>query len=166
VFSEFRKRADIYRKNTGRPAVLVLDNVNRLGVGNPGLLQFLQDVAKDAADNRSFVTVFVTSEGHAPLQMLGMFLPWAVKAACDYVLLTGLPDGIARSAKSRLGKVVSVDDISYLEAKAFLNKKGGKACELLEEIFDLVGGRIKLIESINHDLEDGVSWAGKWYIIK
>jgi len=73
---------------------------------------------------------------------------------------------IARSAKSRLGKVVTVDDISYLEAKAFLNKKGGKASELLEEIFDLVGGRIKLIESINNDLEDGVSWAGKWYIRK
>ena len=88
MFSEFRKRADIYRKNTGRPAVLVLDNVNRLCVGNASLLQFLQDVAKDAVDNRSFVTVFVTSEGHAPLQMLGMLLPWAAKAACDYVLLT------------------------------------------------------------------------------
>jgi len=68
---------------------------------------------------------------------------------------------IARSAKSRLSKVVSVGDISYLEAKALLNKNGGKACELLEEIFDLVGGRIKLIESITKVLEDGVSWAGK-----
>ena len=88
MFSEFRKRADIYRKNTGPPAVLVLDNINRLGVGNPALLHYLQDVAKEAADNRSFVPVFVTSEGHAPLPMLGMLLPWAVKAACDYVLLT------------------------------------------------------------------------------
>jgi len=73
---------------------------------------------------------------------------------------------IARLAKSRLGKVVSVGDISYLEAKVLLNTKGGKACELLEEIFDHVGGRIKLIESITKALEDGVSWAGTLYIIK
>jgi len=72
---------------------------------------------------------------------------------------------IARSAKSRLGRFVFIGDISYLEAKAFLNTKRGKACELLEEIFDLVGGRIKLIESITKDLEDGVSWAAKSHII-
>jgi len=79
---------DIYRKNTSRPAVVVLDKVHRPGVGNPALLLFLQDVAKDATDNWSFKTVFVTVEGHPPLQRLSMMVPWSVKAACDYILLT------------------------------------------------------------------------------
>jgi len=79
---------DIYRKNTSRPAVVILDNVNSLGVGNPALLQFLRDVAKDATDNSSFKTVFVTFEGQPPLQRLSMIVPWSVKAACDYILLT------------------------------------------------------------------------------
>jgi len=52
---------------------------------------------------------------------------------------------IAHSAKSHLGKFVSIGNISYLESKVFLNTKGGKACEVLKEIFDLLGGRIKLI---------------------
>jgi len=63
-------------------------------------------------------------------------------------------------------KVLSVGDISYHEAKAFLNTKGGQACELREEIFDLLGSRIKLIESIIESLEQGVSCARKWYIIQ
>jgi len=73
---------------------------------------------------------------------------------------------IEHSAKSRLGTFILIGDISYLESKAFLNTKGGKACEVLKKIFDLVGGRIKLIESITKDLEDGVSCASKSYIIK
>ena len=53
--------------------MLVIDNVNRLAQKNPELLDILQDIAKDAADDRLFTTVFVTSEGQASIQMTGKF---------------------------------------------------------------------------------------------
>jgi len=82
VFREFQKRVQIYHQQTGRCAGLILDNINHLAVANTSLLEFLQDVAKNAADNRSFITVFVTSEGHAPIQMLGILLPYTLMLAC------------------------------------------------------------------------------------
>jgi len=72
---------------------------------------------------------------------------------------------IGRSAKSRLGKIVAVGDISYSEVTNFLCKKEGKSSELTDEIYNLVGGRIKLIESIIRDLNDDVAWAGRLYIL-
>ena len=71
VFQDFCIQAKKYQQKTGCPPVLVIDNVNRLALWNPKLLHHLQDIAKDAADDRIFVTVFITSEGLAPIQMLG-----------------------------------------------------------------------------------------------
>ena len=62
--------AEIYKKNTGHCPVLLLDNVSGLAEQNPQLLHKLQDIAADAADDRLFITVFVTSESHAPAQMM------------------------------------------------------------------------------------------------
>ncbi|RPA90978.1 hypothetical protein L873DRAFT_1820191 [Choiromyces venosus 120613-1] len=61
VFKEFDNQAKVFKKNKGRSPVLVLDNINRLAEANPKLLNILQDMAKDAADDGLFITVFVTS---------------------------------------------------------------------------------------------------------
>ena len=74
VFENFCIQAERFRKENGRCCVLVIDNVNRLASDNPKLLAILQDKAKDAADDRKFKTVFVTSEGKAPIQMLGKII--------------------------------------------------------------------------------------------
>ncbi|PWW78456.1 hypothetical protein C7212DRAFT_362923 [Tuber magnatum] len=134
AFEDFCNRAKAYRERTGHCAVLVIDNINRLALSNPQLLQHLQDMAKDAADSRMFITVFVTSEGQAPIQML------------------------ARSARSRLGKMLAVGDMSHDEVLDLLCEKQGKPIELAENIYGLVGGRIKLIEAIVSELDEGVSW--------
>ncbi|KAG0126027.1 hypothetical protein HOY82DRAFT_615595 [Tuber indicum] len=73
VFKEFHRQAKIFKKNVGYSTMLVLDNVNCLAQKNPELLDILQDIAKDAADDRLFTTVFVTSEGQASIQMMGKF---------------------------------------------------------------------------------------------
>ena len=49
--------------------VIVFDNVNRLAAENPGILKILQEGAKDAIDDRAFITVFVSSDSLAPTQL-------------------------------------------------------------------------------------------------
>lgn len=46
--------------------MLVIDNINRLAVKAPQLLEELQDFAKDRADEKELIVVFVSSEGNAP----------------------------------------------------------------------------------------------------
>jgi hypothetical protein len=56
----------VYKKKYGKPPVIVYDNVRRL---NPEILDILQDEAKDNADSRKYITVFVSSEGSVPRRM-------------------------------------------------------------------------------------------------
>ena len=49
--------------------VIVFDNVNRLAKHHPEILEVLQEGAKDAVDDRAFITVFVSSDGLAPTQL-------------------------------------------------------------------------------------------------
>ena len=67
--------AKIYKTKHGNCPILIIDNASRLAVKNPELLNDLQDIAKDGADDRLFITLFVSSEGHAPAQLLGKFVP-------------------------------------------------------------------------------------------
>ncbi|PWW77223.1 hypothetical protein C7212DRAFT_362855 [Tuber magnatum] len=134
VFKEFRHQAEVFEKNKGRPPVLVLDNVNRLAQRNPELLNILQDIAKDAADDRLFITVFVTSEGQAPIQMLG------------------------RSASSRLGEVVEIGDLNDDEAMDFLCNKRAIAESGARDIYGLVGGRVGLLARTANKLNSGLDF--------
>ena len=70
----FRRAAARYKAEHGRPAVLVLDDINIIAKADPDLLRVLQDNAKKAADNELFKLVFVCSDGVAPLQLNGKLL--------------------------------------------------------------------------------------------
>lgn len=76
VLKEFSHQAQIFRKKTGRCAVLVIDNTELLSSQNPKLLKFLQDIAHEAANNQHFNTVFV-AEGQVPPQMIGKFFSYS-----------------------------------------------------------------------------------------
>lgn len=71
----FQCAAERFKAVHGRPAVLVLDDVNIIAQDNPGLLRVLQHHAKMAADNELFKLVFVCSDGVAPLQLSGKLSP-------------------------------------------------------------------------------------------
>jgi hypothetical protein len=47
----------------------VIDNINRLAIKAPEVLEILQDGAKDAVGSGLFTAVFVTFDGSAPNQM-------------------------------------------------------------------------------------------------
>ena len=71
----FQRAAARFKAEHGRPAVLVLDDINIIAQANPDLLRILQHHAKKAADNELFKFVFVCSDGVAPLQLSGKLGP-------------------------------------------------------------------------------------------
>ncbi|KAG0128497.1 hypothetical protein HOY82DRAFT_611714 [Tuber indicum] len=72
-FKEFHHQDMIFKEKNGHHSMLVLEKVNCLTMENACLLNILQDIAKDAADDWLFTTVFVTSEGQVHIQMTGKF---------------------------------------------------------------------------------------------
>ena len=69
VMKIFRRASAGYNAKHGKPPVIIYDNVSRLVNKNPEILDILQDDAKDNADDREYVAVFVSSEGKVPRRM-------------------------------------------------------------------------------------------------
>ena len=65
----FKRAGAVYKAKNGKPPVIVYDNISRLVHKNPEILDILQDDAKDNADDREYVAVFVSSEGKVPRRM-------------------------------------------------------------------------------------------------
>ncbi len=67
----FKSASAVYKKKNPchQPPVIVYDNISRLIHIDPKILDFLQDDAKDNADYRNYITVFVCSEGSVPRRM-------------------------------------------------------------------------------------------------
>jgi hypothetical protein len=65
----FKHAAKAYKIKHGRPAVIIYDNVSRLAYKDPEILNTLQDDAKDNADSRTYIAVFISSEGFVPRRM-------------------------------------------------------------------------------------------------
>ena len=58
----FKRASAVYKKKYGKPTVIVYDNVDRLIHTNPEILDILQEDAKDNADDREYIAVFVCNE--------------------------------------------------------------------------------------------------------
>ena len=84
----------------------MIDNINKLAEQDPALLRLLQDGAKDAVGSGLFKTVFVTSDGAAPTQLMG-----------------DVPFDAERSAISR-GEFFRIGDMTKEESFAYLEKRG------------------------------------------
>ena len=63
------RAAKEYKQKHKKPPVLIIDNINYLAQKAPEILEVLQEHAKQCADNRSLVVIFVISEGQALQQM-------------------------------------------------------------------------------------------------
>ncbi|CAG8735848.1 22006_t:CDS:2, partial [Racocetra persica] len=121
----FKRASAVYRAKYKKPPVIVYDNVSRLVHKNPEILDILQDDAKDNADDRKYIAVFVSSEGSVPRRME------------------------SRSSWSRADKpVMEIGDLSkeesmkYLVEKRVINEKEAK------RLYELVGGRIVDLKSV------------------
>ena len=69
VLRVFSRIATKYKNRYGRPAVVIIDNANKLDLKHPELLDLFQDYAKIGADERTLTIMFVSSEGRVPRRM-------------------------------------------------------------------------------------------------
>ncbi|CAG8655105.1 6403_t:CDS:2, partial [Ambispora gerdemannii] len=137
----FKRASAVYKKKHNKPPVIVYDNVSRLVHKNPEILDILQDDAKDNADDRKYIAVFVSSEGNVPRRMQ------------------------SRSSWSRAEAPIEIGDLSREESLNYLiNKRGIKTVKEgkidtteAEKLFDLVGGRIVDLKSVTDKYLKGIS---------
>ena len=59
----FKHIAKEYKAKHNEPPVIIYDNISRLAHTDPNILYVLQDDAKDNADDRNYIAVFVSGEG-------------------------------------------------------------------------------------------------------
>ena len=59
----FKRSAEVYKKKHSKPPVIIFDNIGRLAHKNSEILDILQDDAKDNANDRKYIAVFISSEG-------------------------------------------------------------------------------------------------------
>ncbi len=74
VLLTFQHYAIDFKKKYGCVPVLIFDNCDSLAKKDQKMLEILQDTAKTAIDDSTWVTVFVGSVGEAPEQMEGLLL--------------------------------------------------------------------------------------------
>ncbi|CAG8651761.1 4208_t:CDS:2 [Ambispora gerdemannii] len=121
----FKRASEVYKAKHGKPPVIVYDNVSRMVHKNPEILDILQDDAKDNADDRKYIAVFVSSEGSVPRRME------------------------SRSAWSRADKpVMEIGDLSEKESMDYLIDKRKINSVEAKKLYELVGGRIVDLKSV------------------
>ncbi|CAG8528024.1 2757_t:CDS:2 [Funneliformis mosseae] len=129
ALSAFKRIAKVYKAKHNKPPVIIYDNVSRLARMDPDILYVLQNDAKDNADNRSYIAVFVYSEGVVPKLMM------------------------SRSAWSRaITPPMEISDISEEESMKYLIEKRKIDEEMAKELYQLVGGRILDLKTIANDI--------------
>ncbi|CAG8568627.1 9594_t:CDS:2 [Gigaspora rosea] len=129
----FKRASAVYKTKHNKPPVIIYDNLSRLVHINPEILDILQDDAKDNADDRKYIAVFVSNEGDVPRRI-----------------------SVTRSSWLRAEEPIEIGDLSREESLNYLiNKRGIKTVKEgkvdtteAEKLFDLVGGRIVDLKSI------------------
>ncbi|CAH1769031.1 5884_t:CDS:2, partial [Entrophospora sp. SA101] len=139
----FKHASIIYKKKYGKPPIIVYDNISQLVYKNPEILDILQDDAKNNADDRKYIAVFVSSEGSVPRRME------------------------SRSSWSRAKKpVMEIGDLSEKESMDYLVNKRKISSSEANKIYELVGGRIVELKAVADDFLDGKSFKViKWQIL-
>jgi len=61
--------SEVYKAKHGKLPVIIYDKISQIVNENPKILDILQDDAKDSADDRKYIAVFVSSEGSVPQRM-------------------------------------------------------------------------------------------------
>ncbi|RGB22461.1 P-loop containing nucleoside triphosphate hydrolase protein [Rhizophagus diaphanus] len=128
----FKDASAVYKAKHNKLPVIVYDNINGLIDVNPKVLDALQNDAKMNADRRKYIAVFVSSE--------------------------------ARSAWLRAEEPIEIGDLAREESLDYLvNKRGIKTVSKdnkintteAERLYELVGGRIKDLQSVSKKFLNG-----------
>ncbi|RHZ82895.1 hypothetical protein Glove_103g267 [Diversispora epigaea] len=132
VLDAFERGARKYKENNGKPPVLILDNISKLGKRNASMLEDLQDVAKLYADQKSCVVVFVSSEVTVP------------------------PIMSQQSSWSRADQEpIVIGDLTNKESFTYLHSKLGIEEKVANQLIQLLGGRIRDLKTYGDRINKG-----------
>ncbi|CAF1606538.1 unnamed protein product [Adineta ricciae] len=135
VLISFQQYALDFKKRYGHVPVLIFDNCDSLAKKDQKMLEILQDTAKTAIDDSTWVTVFVGSVGETPEQMEG------------------------RSSITRASSFIEIGDLNEKEAMTYLTEKRSLSKDMAKQIYDLYGGRFKSLQNAATKIESGISFA-------
>ncbi|CAF2412020.1 unnamed protein product [Rotaria sp. Silwood2] len=135
VLATFEKYAIDFKKRYGCVPILIFDNCDSLAKKDKKMLEILQDVAKTAIDDSTWVTIFVGSVGEAPEQMDG------------------------RSSITRAASFIEITDLSETEAITYLTEKRNLSKDMAKNIYALFGGRFKRLQNAASKIESGESFS-------
>ncbi|RIA91479.1 P-loop containing nucleoside triphosphate hydrolase protein [Glomus cerebriforme] len=135
VMKIFRHASKVYQKRYHKLPVIIYDNISQIVKENSKVLDILQDDAKDNADDREYIAVFISSE-ESVLQRME-----------------------SRSAWSRADQpVIEISDLSKKESKDYITKRCTKQKkkevikeikdEEINELYEIVGGRIVDLKAV------------------
>jgi len=134
VLITFQKYAIDFKKKYGRVPTLIFDNCDALAKKDQRMLEILQDTAKTAIDDSTWVTIFVGNVGEAPEQMEG------------------------RSSITRASSFIEIPDLSEKEAMTYLTERRNLSKDMADRVYALVGGRLKSLQNVATKIESGVSF--------
>ncbi|RHZ63859.1 hypothetical protein Glove_327g23 [Diversispora epigaea] len=135
AFNTFKRISEIYKEKHGKPPVIIYDNISQLIPKYSDIIDYLQDNAKDNADDGNFISVFVCNENSVPRRME------------------------MRSAWSRAKKpVIEIGDLNEKESMKYLINKRKIKQEEAKKLYELVGGRIVELKEVADDFISGQSF--------
>ena len=141
VLCAIEDSAFLYHQSTGCPVVVVIDGVNTLEKQMPGTMLKLQYKAKLWADTNIAKVIFITNDENTEEQFRSNSSCW-----------------------TRLGAPFHVHDISKEDTMNFLssNNASHDGCipsAMADQIYNLVGGRVRYLTLFKKDLEHGIPFS-------
>ncbi|CAG8579800.1 10558_t:CDS:2 [Acaulospora morrowiae] len=165
----FKREAEVYKAKNGKPPVIIYDNVSRLIADHPRILDVLQDDAKDNADDRKYIAVFVSSEGGVPRRMELMEIgDLSEKESKDYLInKRNIKEDAKKFYKLVGGRIMDLKIVAdkFIDGKSLediknsilneIEKKFNTAQLLRKQYHHEIGKRVihALLESKNKELK-------------
>ena len=151
LLNEIEQSALIYVRQAGRPVVFVLDGVDQLVDRVPGALERIQSKAKFWADLNLVKVIFIVSDDETETLLRQNSNNWSRAATLIYVGDLEIEDAVRFLAGVYAESRTSTKD----------NVDGGDAmtAEYLNNVFDLVGGRIVQLMAFKRDFRRGIPFA-------
>ncbi|CAB4488582.1 hypothetical protein RhiirA1_467093 [Rhizophagus irregularis] len=133
--------AEMYKAKYNKPPVIIYDNVEYLIHNNPEILDILQDDAKDSADNRKYIAVFVANEANVIMRM-GSRSSWSCASVME------------------IGNFNEKESMEYLTKKRNINEVDAKKLyELVDSNFlDLYAAADEFLDTKSfEDIKKGIT---------
>ncbi|CAB4488445.1 unnamed protein product [Rhizophagus irregularis] len=126
--------AEVYKRKHGKPPVIIYDNVDHLVAKHSKILDLLQNDAKKSADDKKYITVFVSGKNSTFNKMYSNKHIWPH----------------AKKLVMEIGELSKEESMNYLVNKRGIKtiKEGRIDTTEAEKLYELVGGNIRDLSNV------------------